>query len=150
MLGNESSRTRVWIPSWVSKHRIDSSLVNVESHISTNLSWTRMFSRYWVTQWVNTPSENNSAAIWTRQDKIKFSKMLVREILQCFEHRDSIQLLPFPLLLPCVKIIWLSSSWSSDFSSANFVLLFFTIEATSDKARRSLATSRNFSAPSLI
>jgi hypothetical protein len=57
---------------------------------------------------------------------------------------------PFPLLLAWVRIIWLSSSCSSDFSSCNFVLLFFTIEATSDNARRSVATSLNFSAPSLI
>lgn len=60
--------------------------------------------------------------------------------------------LPWPLLtvLPFVNNIWLSSSWSSDLSSANLLLLFFTIDATSDSDRRSVVTSRNFSAPSLI
>lgn len=59
---------------------------------------------------------------------------------------------PWPLLtvLPFVSKIWLSSSWSSDFSSANLLLLFFTMDATSDSERRSVVTSRNFSAPSLI
>ena len=54
------------------------------------------------------------------------------------------------MLFPCVKMIWLSSSSSSDFSSASLLLLFFTMEATSDRERRSVATSRSFSAPSLI
>lgn len=58
--------------------------------------------------------------------------------------------LPFPLLLACCRIIWLSSSCSSDFSSWSFVLLFLTIDATSDNALLSVATSRNFSAPSFI
>lgn len=57
---------------------------------------------------------------------------------------------PCSFLFPCVKIIWLSNSCNSDFSSANLLLLFFTIVATSDRARRSRATSRSFSAPSLI
>uniref|UniRef100_A0A2M4DLS8 Putative secreted protein n=4 Tax=Nyssorhynchus TaxID=44543 RepID=A0A2M4DLS8_ANODA len=47
-------------------------------------------------------------------------------------------------------MIWLSSSSSSDLSSASLLLLFFTISATSERERRSVATSRNFSAPSLI
>lgn len=61
--------------------------------------------------------------------------------------------LPCPLLLtvfPCVKIIWLSKSCNSAFSSAIFVLLFLTIDATSDKERLSVDTSRSFSAPSFI
>lgn len=59
---------------------------------------------------------------------------------------------PWPLLtvLPFVNNIWLSSSCSSDLSSANLLLLFFTMDATSDSERRSVVTSRNFSAPSLI
>lgn len=60
--------------------------------------------------------------------------------------------LPWPLLtlFPFVNNIWLSNSCNSDFNSANLLLLFFTIDATSDNDRRSVATSRNFSAPSFI
>lgn len=60
--------------------------------------------------------------------------------------------LPCPLLtlFPFVISIWLSSSCNSDFNSANLLLLFLTIEATSLSERRSVVTSRNFSAPSLI
>lgn len=60
---------------------------------------------------------------------------------------------PWPLLvtlLPWVRIIWLSSSCNSDLSSANLLLLFFTMDATSESDRLSVATSRNFSAPSFI
>lgn len=60
--------------------------------------------------------------------------------------------LPCPLLMlfPLVNKIWLSSSSNSDFNSASLLLLFFTMEATSDNERRSVVTSRSFSAPSLI
>lgn len=60
--------------------------------------------------------------------------------------------LPCPLLtlFPFVISIWLSSSCNSDFNSANLLLLFLTIEATSLSERRSVVTSRSFSAPSLI
>lgn len=43
-----------------------------------------------------------------------------------------------------------SSSWSSAFSSFSLRLAFLTIPATSARDRRSVATSRSFSAPSLI
>lgn len=57
---------------------------------------------------------------------------------------------PLPTVLPFVNKIWLSSSWSSDLSSASLLLLFFTMDATSDNERRSVVTSRSFSAPSFI
>lgn len=68
------------------------------------------------------------------------------------EKKKTLRNLPWPLLtvLPFVSNIWLSSSCSSDFSSANLLLLFFTMDATSDNERRSVVTSRSFSAPSLI
>lgn len=59
---------------------------------------------------------------------------------------------PWPLwmLLPWVSRIWLSNSCSSDLSSDILWLLFLTIVCTSDRDFRSVATTRSFSAPSLI
>ncbi|KAI9582450.1 hypothetical protein GQX74_009837 [Glossina fuscipes] len=59
-------------------------------------------------------------------------------------------LLQVTAVFPCVKSICDSSSCNSDFNSAILLLLFFTMVATSFNERRSLATSRNFSAPSFI
>lgn len=51
---------------------------------------------------------------------------------------------------PCVSIIWLSSCWSSAWSSFSLLFAFFTIVATSESDLRSVATSLSFSAPAFI